>query len=351
MNIMKKLALASMALLLASACKKEGEVITVSTGDAPTLASSATVLVLSKENEDQNAITFDWDAYQVSWSNASVATDLVNYTLQISRAGNNFQNVLVSKDTESTSAAFTTKQLNEAMIAAQIAPGDVADFEARLRVSTAANRQHYTNVISLQITSYEDVVALPTLYLAGSFNGWSHRDDFRVVSRNHDDDYEGYVNFPDAGTEFKFSSEAGWGGTNYGDAGDGNLSTDGGAGNLQVADEGHYLLRANIEELKWSATKVTWALIGEAAGGWGDGDDVPLTYNPETRVWTATVTMSAGPWKFRANGGWDLNLGAGSQAGVLAYGGGDFNLEASGTYLVTLDLSNPDQYTYTIEQQ
>ena len=340
-----------MVLMLVGACKKEGEVITVHTGDVPTLASSATMLALSKDNEEENAITFDWSAYQVSWSNASVATDITNYTLQISRAGNNFQNVLVSRDTEGTSATFTTRALNEALIAAQVTPGEAEDFEARLRVTTAANRQEYTNIINLQITAYEDVVALPTLYLAGSFNGWSHSDDFRVVSRNHDDNYEGYVNFPDADTEFKFSSEAGWDGINYGDAGGDNLSTDGGAGNLQVADAGYYLLRANIDELKWSATRVTWALIGDAAGGWGDGDDVALTYNPETRVWSATVTMSAGPWKFRANGGWDINLGAADQPGVLAYGGGDFNLEAGGTYLVTLDLSNPDQYTYTIEQQ
>lgn len=349
MNILKKLTFVSMGLLLMWSCKKEGETITVSTGDVPALAASATVLELNRDDEAQNAVTFDWADYQTTWSNTAAATDIVNYTLQISEAGNNFQNILVSKDAEGTSVSFTTVELNTALIGAQVTPGEAADFEARLRVTIAANRHEYTNIINLQITPYEDVVGLPTLYLAGTFNDWSHSEDYRVVSRNNDDNYEGYVNLPDADAFFKFSSEASWDGTNYGDGGSGSLSTDG--ENIPVAEAGYYLFRANITNLTWSATKVTWGLIGDAVGGWGDADDVVMTYNAETRLWTATVTMSAGPWKFRANGGWDLNLGASDQPGVLSYGGGDFNQTAAATYIITLDLTNPAEYTYTIEAQ
>lgn len=349
MNTIKKMAFAGMFLILAGACKKEGDLVTVSTGDVPALASSATTVALNKESEELGALTFEWNEYQVSWSNDAVATDVTNYTLQISRAGNNFQNVLLSRDTEARAVTFTHKEINEALIAAQIEPGTTTDLEARLRISLAANRNEYTNTINLQITGYEDIVALPTLYLAGGFNGWSHSEDFRVVSFNHDDNYEGYVNFADPDTEFKFSSVAGWDGTNYGDGGDNNLDTDGGAGNLQVADAGYYLLKANIADLNWSATKTDWGMIGDAIGGWGDGDDIALAYDAETRTLRAEVAMSPGPWKFRANGGWDINLGGGDQPGALAYGGSDFNLEVGGTYLVILDLSNPDQYSYSIE--
>ncbi len=351
MNTIKKLAFASMLLMLAGACKKEGETITLSTGDVPALAASATDVALSKESEELNAITFEWADYPVSWSNDDVATDVVGYTLQISRAGNNFQNVLLSRDTESRTAVFTHKEFNDALIAAQIEAGVPTNLEARLRVAVAANRLSYSNTINLQITGYEDIVAYPALYLAGGFNGWSHSENFRAVSTNFDDNYEGYVNFADPETEFKFSSEAGWGGTNYGDGGGNNLDTDGGAGNLKVADAGYYLLKANIADLNWSATKMEWGMIGDAIGGWNAGDDIPLVYHPDTRTLRAEVAMSPGPWKFRANGGWDINLGAGGQPGALAYGGGDFNLEVGGTYLVILDLSNPDQYTYSIELQ
>lgn len=351
MNTIKKMAFASMLLILAGACKKEGDTITLSTGDVPTLASSATSVALNKESEDLGAITFEWGAYAVSWSNDDAATDVVNYTLQISRAGNNFQNVLLSRDTDSRAVTFTHKEFNEALIAAQIEAGTPTDLQARLRVSVAANRASYTNTIDLQLTGYEDIVALPTLYLAGSFNGWSHSEDFRAVSANFDDNYEGYANFADADTEFKFSSVAGWDGTNYGDGGGNNLDTDGGAGNLKVADAGYYLLKANIADLNWSATKTDWGLIGDAVGGWNDGDDIPLVYHAETRTLRAEVAMSPGPWKFRANGGWDINLGGGEQPGALAYGGSDFNLETGGTYLVILDLSNPEQYAYSLELQ
>lgn len=349
MNTIKKLAFASMLLLLAGACKKEGETITLSTGDVPTLAASATDVALSKESEALGAVTFEWGDYPVSWSNDKVATDVVGYTIQISRAGNNFQNVLLSRDTDSRTVMFTHKEFNDALIAAQIEAGVPTNLEARLRVGVAANRLSYSNTINLQITGYDDVVALPALYLAGGFNGWSHSENFRVVSYNFDDNYEGYANFPDPDTEFKFSSVAGWDGTNYGDGGSDKLDTDGGASNLKVADAGYYLLKANTADLTWSATKTEWGIIGDAAGGWGDNDDVALTYHAESGTWRAEVAMVAGPWKFRANGGWTINLGAAAQPGVLAYGGGDFSLEAGGTYLVILDLSNPDEFTYSIE--
>lgn len=344
------MAVASMLLLLAVACEKAGDTVTLTTGEVPSLAASAADVALSKESEENAAITFEWGSYAVTWSNDEVSTDVVRYTLQISRAGNNFENVMLSRDTDARMATFTHKELNDALIAAQIELGTPASLEARLRVSVAANRTAYSNIINLQVTGYEDVVALPTLYLAGSFNGWSHSENHRAVSANFDDNYEGYVNFPDPDTEFKFSSEAGWSGTNYGDGGGNSLDTDGGAGNLKVADPGYYLLKANIADLTWSATKTQWGLIGEAVGGWGDGDDVPLAYDAETGTWRAEVSMVAGPWKFRANGGWDLNLGASERPGVLAYGGGDFSLDTGGTYLVILDLSNPEAFTYSVER-
>lgn len=349
MEIIKKLTAACLCLTLIWSCKKEGEIITVSTGEVPTLAASATVLVLDNEDADGQALSFDWDTYQVSWSNDAVATPIIGYTLQLAKAGDNFQNILLSRDTDETAASFTNRDINTALISAQASPGEVTALQARLRVTIAANRQEYSNTIDLQVTPYDDVVSFPSLYLAGGFNGWSHSEDFRVASVGSDNNYEGYIYFPDPNTEFKFSSVAGWEGTNYGAGGPDALDSDGGASNLSVALPGYYLLKANTEELTWSATATTWGLIGDAVGGWNAGDDVVLTYDPENRVWRGTVTMVPGTWKFRANGGWDLNLGSGGQAGVLAYGGPDFNAEVGGTYVITLDLSNAGQYTYTIE--
>ena len=337
-----------MLLWLMAACEKDIDPVTISNGDTPTLAASATALKLDREQADNQAVAFDWEAMQLSWSNSEVATDIVTYTLQVGKAGDAFRTLVATKTVDALTAAFTVKELNEALIAAKYNPGETANLEARLLVAMATNRVNYSNVIDLTAVPYEDVVRYPSLYLAGGFNGWSHSDDFRAGSANDDGQYEGYVNFPDDNTEFKFSSVPGWDGINYGDGGGSMLSIDGGAGNLKAEAAGFYLLKANTGALTWSATKTTWGLIGDAVGSWDT--DVPMVYDTETRLWTATVDMTASEWKFRANSGWDINFGASDKAGLLAYGGGNFKVEDAGTYLITLDLTNAGYYTYSIEK-
>lgn len=338
-----------MLVWLMVACEKDVDPVTISTGDAPTLAASATTLDLQREQAAEQAVAFDWGAMQISWSNNEVATDIVAYTLQVGKQGDGFQTLVATKTVDALTATFTVKELNDALVASKYNPGETANLEARLQVTIATNRVAYSNVIGLTATPYEDVVRYPSLYVAGGFNGWSHGDDFRVGSADDDGQYEGYINFPDDNTEFKFCSVPGWDGINYGDGGGSMLDTDGGAGNLKAEEAGYYLLKANTGALTWSATRTTWALIGDAVGSWDN--DAPMTYDTETRLWTATVEMTASEWKFRANSGWDINLGASEKAGVLAYGGGNFKLEEGGTYLVTLDLTNAGYYTYTIEKQ
>jgi hypothetical protein len=59
--------------------------------------------------------------------------------------------------------------------------------------------------------------------------------------------------------------------------------------------------------------------------------------------------MSKGDeWKFRANNGWDINLG-GNLAG-LTEGGDNIKCAEDGTYTVTLDLSSYP-YTATVVKQ
>lgn len=342
--------LVTIGLVLLWSCEKDTEVITAVPGDLPTLGSSATVLELDPESADQPAVTFNWSAVDVQWSDNSVAFPIIGYVLQLSLEEDNFQRLLLSKDTEGTSVQFTHEELNTALIGRQKEAGTQVSVKARLRVTIAANRLEYTNIIDMTMTPYDDEVMLPSLWIAGSLNGWSHSDNYRVASINSDEQYEGYIFFDDTNTAFKFSTQAHWDDTNYGHGGTNQLDDDGDAGNLTLPAPGYYLLEANTSALTWSATEVIWGIIGDAAGGWGDHDDVSMTYDAEDRVWRATTTMSPGEWKFRANSGWDINFGVGEGEGLLAYGGDNFELEEGGTYLITLDLSNPGRYRYTLER-
>jgi len=186
------------------------------------------------------------------------------------------------------------------------------------------------------------------LYVPGSHQGWSPGTAPIVYNRNFDMKYEGYVNFS-ANDLFKFTSDPDWDHTNYGDGGNGTLSTTG--DNLTVAEAGYYKLNVDLSGSPFTYTKVKtdWGLIGDATvGGWDNS--TPMTYNPDTKVWTVTTTLTAGKaFKFRANNGWDINLG-GNQSN-LSYGGDNIQVATDGTYLVTLDLSNPEAYKCSVVQQ
>lgn len=192
-----------------------------------------------------------------------------------------------------------------------------------------------------------NVSEIGAVYMAGSFQGWSPETAPGIGEQGGADKFEGYVNITTTGNEFKFTSQRDWGGTNYGDDGPGKISTSG--GNIVLANAGYYKINVNTTDLTWSALPVTWGLIGDF-NGWGG--DVPMTYDAGGKVFTATLTVpAAGGFKFRANGGWDINLGDkvnGTATGTLRPGGDNIPV-AAGTYTVKLHLENPGYYWYEID--
>lgn len=186
-----------------------------------------------------------------------------------------------------------------------------------------------------------------SLYVPGGYQGWSPGSAPTVYTRNLDFKYEGYVYFKEP-TEFKFTSQNNWDGTNYGDGGNGTLSTDG--GNLKVDKVGVYKINVDLSKAPYtySLIETNWGLIGSATpGGWDNS--TPMMYNPDTKVWTVITTLTADEFKFRANDGWDINLGGDMQN--LSYGGDNIKVTEPGTYLITLDLSNPAVYKATVVKQ
>ena len=187
------------------------------------------------------------------------------------------------------------------------------------------------------------------IYVPGGHQGWDPATAPTLYNRNFDFNYNGFVYFGEAGTEFKFTSEPSWGGTNYGDGGDGTLSTDGGAGNLTVDEAGMYKIDVNLSgNPTYSLEKTVWGLIGDATEGSWD-NSTPMTYDPETALWTVTTTLGTGEFKFRANDGWDINLGG--DINNLSFGGDNIPVTEEGTYTISLDLSDSKQFKGTIVKQ
>lgn len=133
--------------------------------------------------------------------------------------------------------------------------------------------------------------------------------------------------------EFKFRANGTWD-YNYGsDAADGTLSA--GGANIPIDFEADYAVTLDLStpnDYKYSANR--WGVIGSATPGeWST--DTDMTWDETNQVFTVTLDMVAGEFKFRANDAWDYDLGGDINA--LTPGGANISLGEAGNYTITLD--------------
>lgn len=177
----------------------------------------------------------------------------------------------------------------------------------------------------------EEVKYDPFIYFIGATDGWTNAEQKLALVDANTGTYTGFLYCADPnnwGNQFKFQRVAGsW--DNEINAGAFN-TFEGAAtnenGNIGVnAGEGVYYFDVNLANGTIKATKVeTMGIIG-GFNNWGG--DAAMTWNAEEYCFEATnVGVTADGWKFRVNGGWDINLG-GSLNNLTA--GGD-NIAVAG---------------------
>ena len=170
-----------------------------------------------------------------------------------------------------------------------------------------------------------------------------------------------------AGEEFKVRKGASWD-ENYGMK-DG-VTVAGGMDNAKVPADDVYTITidTNIPELKFvnqdgilpeaapvaeTEAEDVWGVVGSfEASGWADGQDIPMK-EKEAGLWVSDpVEMKADDqYKVRANGKWDKNYGFDEEGNTKADGQTNGKVEADGTYIVTLDLTNPDAPVLSIAEK
>ena len=177
----------------------------------------------------------------------------------------------------------------------------------------------------------EEVKYDPFIYFIGATDGWTNAEQKLALVDANTGTYTGFLYCADPnnwGNQFKFQRVAGSWDNEI------NSSTfntfDGAAtnenGNIGVnAGEGVYYFDVNLANGTIKATKVeTMGIIG-GFNNWKS--DAVMTWNAEEYCFEATnVGVTADGWKFRINGGWDINLG-GSLNNLTA--GGD-NIAVAG---------------------
>ncbi len=197
----------------------------------------------------------------------------------------------------------------------------------------------YGNNIKIKTVTDIQKLYVPGGYQAASGYGngdWKPENAPFIMNTTDNKVLEGYVYFANA-SEFKLTSAPDWAHDNYGDGGNGALSTSG--GNLSVPEAGLYWIKADLVNLTYSATKVDWRLIGDAVGGWADDNEIDMVYNKSLKRLVATATFVDGSFKMRGNRNWDINFGDHGADGTLEYGGDNMSVSA-GTYTFMADLSN-----------
>ncbi|WP_051662722.1 SusE domain-containing protein [Flavobacterium sp. KJJ] len=333
--------------------------------DAPVLTAplSGAAYVLTPANADAQAERF-------TWNSANYGGDVeVTYTVEVDSKGNSFKTPQELGTVKSANqVSVSVGKLNTAALALKATPFVTADFEVRVK-STVATNIMYSNVVGIVVTPY--TTETPKLWVPGGYQAasgygsdWTQSSAPTLLAEGYGKTaFDGYVYFATAqdntvdGKGFKLTTQADFNGTNYGiGAAAGTLSAAPTAKNLPILTPGYYRIKADTDpaKLTYSATKVTWGIIGNGTpGGWDA--DTPMTYNPTTKKWTVTVVLTAqaapdNGMKFRANGNWDLNYGDTGANGTLEEGGTNIGTSA-GTYLITLDLSSPRNYTYTMVKQ
>lgn len=337
--------LAAMIVVMA-ACKKEEKVVISTIIVAPVISTPVTATTLVVTPADSAAML------SIQWSKANYGVNAVlSYFVQIDSAGNGFKKSLILLSSKSDTLLLSNGAFNNRLlIGLGLAPNAVSTIDIRVGVSLSGKDTVFSKPITMVITTFKQLAPLQ-LYVPGSYQNWSPSTAPKVYPVTTFT-YEGFV-YISGNSYFKFTSDPDWNHVNYGDAGNGNLTTNGLAGSMSIVAPGYYKLNADIKNLTYSAINIrTFGIIGTATPqGWNGS--TPMTYNQSNGTWSVTVNLVPGALKFRANDAWDINYGpadVNALTGLLIQTNDAITIPAAGSYTITMDMSQstPKKYIYSV---
>lgn len=135
--------------------------------------------------------------------------------------------------------------------------------------------------------------------------------------------------------QFKFRANHDWG-FNYGSTA-ANATLDAGGSNILVALESDYYFVLDLSHPNaYTYNANRWGVIGDATpDGWNS--DQNMSWDATNLAMKITLDLTVGTFKFRANDGWDYNLGGDPNA--LSAGGDNIPIASAGNYTITLYLT------------
>ena len=345
---MKKINIVLIAILaigiIYSCQKKEYDpVLDMSQTQAPVMTNpvDGAVFVLKKDSADSVLTTFEWVAADYDLDELQNVT----YTLQMDIADSNFNQPRSLASSENTDYEITVAKLNTELTNKGVAPNTPTDVSFRV-YSFINNETEFTDVysgqITLNITTYEDVVEEKFIYLLGSGTtvGWDNNAALQMkpVGEGQYAIVEHLT--PGADQYIKFISVLGnwapqWGTDGTGTPEDGPLIY---RPTEDVADpdpipvgetEGNYYIFADTIALTYETilTSGELYLVGDATpAGWDNAAGIPFEQDAEelTKFTLVTSLNAEGGMKFLEVSGawapqWGTNDEGTAQSGTLVY--------------------------------
>ena len=337
-NILKTAAICASLVLLVG-CEKDEEKATMNANARVESNISASTLVLDKTQSNTTALTVSWETKDLGVQLAPV------YTVE-------FENIATGKSkplsAERSPFTLTVKELNEYLVGLGLKTGVATDVRVLVRAALSDQRSLVATK-TLKVTPYFDEIKASEWGVVGSAtpNGWNGPDI--KMWNSTDGNLVAYATL--SAGEIKFRKNNDWG-VNLGGS-NGTLSS--GGSNIAVT-AGTYKITINVSKNTYSIETYSWGIIGSGARGWGNNDDVAMTYEGSTNSWVVKNIALDGEIKFRLNHSWDTNFGADSTdnpatalEGNIKSGGNNIKVPA-GTYNVSFSFDANNKGTYKIEK-
>lgn len=334
-NILKTAAICASLVWLVG-CEKDEEKATMNANARVESNISVSTLVLDKTQSNTTALTVSWETKDLGVQLAPV------YTVE-------FENIATGKikplSAERSPFTLTVKELNEYLVGLGLKTGVATDVRVLVRAALSDQRS-LVSTKTLKVTPYFDEIKASEWGVVGSAtpNGWNGPDI--KMWNSTDGNLVAYATL--SAGEIKFRKNNDWG-VNLGGS-NGTLSS--GGSNIAVT-AGTYKITINVSKNTYTIETYSWGIIGSGARGWGDNDDVAMTYEGSTNSWVVKNIALDGEIKFRLNHSWDTNFGADSAdaalEGDIKSGGNNIKVPA-GTYNVSFSFDANNKGTYKIEK-
>jgi len=352
MKHLNLLIIALAALFATYACDSPKEsVVASSDPTAPVIMQpqSGAEFIVTEDALEDTLIVLEWQEPDFGFQSAP------EYSIQMLLPELEVDDILVLGTTNQTRFTILANDINNRLLQEGARPGEsnAVRFQVQATLSDSLAKP-VSEPVDVAIQPVLIEIEFPEIFVPGAYQSaaffgsdWTPADAPPLASENSDGVFEGFIPLlsESDNVEFKFTEEPNWD-RDYGDTGqDRTLDL---RGDNIVAESGFSWISVDLNSGEFSVTRTEWSLIGDAANGFQDGDDVEMTYLPEEKVWTVTLDLTPGAFKFRANKDWDINFGDDQANGTLEFGGANIEVEEAGNFTVQMDLSNPPRFTFTI---